>query len=67
MFMMNSKGDKVMSKSFKCDICGEFYEDNNEFHKYYIIDSISETNLDLCDSCRNKIESIIENKNNTQK
>lgn len=56
-----------MSKAYKCDICGEFYEDNNEFHKYYIIDSISETNLDLCDLCRNKIESIIENKNNTQK
>ena len=56
-----------MSKAFKCDICGKFYEDNNEFHKYHIIDSISETNLDLCDSCRCKIESIIENKNDTQK
>lgn len=63
-----------MSKAFKCDICGEFYEENNEFHKYYIIDSISEflefsslTNLNLCDSCRNKIKSIIENENNTQK
>lgn len=54
-----------MSKAFKCDICGEFYEDSTVFHKYHIINSISETNLDLCDSCRDKITNIIENKSNT--
>ena len=56
-----------MSKAFKCDICGKFYKENNEFHRYHIIDAISETNLDLCDSCGNKIVNIIENKNDTQK
>lgn len=56
-----------MSKAFKCDICGEFYEEAIKFQKYHIINSISETNLDLCDSCRDKIVDIIENKNNTQK
>lgn len=55
----------MMSKAFKCDICGEFYEDRAVFHKYHIINSISKTNLDLCDSCRDKITNIIENKSNT--
>ena len=56
-----------MSKAFKCDICRKFYEENNEFHKYHIINSISETNLDVCNSGRRESESIVEKTNDTPK